>query len=101
MWPARPDFFTMFPLETFEFETLLRWWFIPGPALKGGDNEEGEHCLGHVIVVERVPLPDPLLDDGIIEIAVLVDDELAVALLLSHLGGVRTPEELSLEELQL
>ena len=49
--------------------------------------------------MKGVPFPDALLHDGIVQVAVLVDDELAVALVLSHLGGVGAAEELALEEL--
>jgi len=49
--------------------------------------------------VEVVPLPGPLLHDGVVEVAVLVDDELSLAGLLCHLGLVRTHEELPLEQL--
>jgi hypothetical protein len=34
---------------------------VPWPALEGGDDEEGEHGLQHVVVVEVVPLPQSLL----------------------------------------
>ncbi len=44
-----------------------------GPALEGGDDEEGEHGLGHVVVVEVVPLPLALLHDRVVEVVVLVD----------------------------
>ena len=49
--------------------------------------------------MEGVPLPHPLLDDGVVEVAVLVDDELALAGVLRHLGLVRAHEELALEQL--
>ena len=49
--------------------------------------------------MKGVPFPDALLHDGIVQVAVLVDDELAVALVLSHLGRVGAPEELAIEEL--
>jgi hypothetical protein len=34
---------------------------LPRPALEGGDDKEGEHGLQHVVIVEVVPLPQPLL----------------------------------------
>ena len=49
--------------------------------------------------MERISLPDPLLDDGVVEVAVLVDDELSLAGVLGHLWLVGTHEELALEQL--
>ena len=43
---------------------------VPGPALEGGDDEEGEHGLEHVVVVERVPVPLPLLYDRFVDVRV-------------------------------
>ena len=68
-----------------------------GPALEGAHDEEREHGLGHVVVVEGVALPDALLHDGVVEVAVLVHHELALALVLCHLGLVRAHEEFTLE----
>ncbi len=72
---------------------------LPWPTLKGGYHEQGQHGFGNVVVVEGVSLPHSLLDDGIVEISVLVDDKLTLTGLLSHLGRVRAHEELPLEEL--
>ena len=70
-----------------------------GPAFKGRHDEQREHGLGHVVVVEGVPIPDSLLHDRIVQVAILVHDELALALLLGHLGSVRAHEELAFEQL--
>jgi hypothetical protein len=34
---------------------------LPRPALEGGDDKEGEHGLQHIVIVEVVPFPQPLL----------------------------------------
>ena len=49
--------------------------------------------------MESVSLPNALLNDWIVEVAVFVDDEVALASFLSHLGLVSTHEELSFEQL--
>ena len=49
--------------------------------------------------MERISLPDPLLDDGVVEIAIFVDNKIALAGVLGHLGQVRAHEELALEQL--
>ena len=72
---------------------------LPRPSFKSGDNEEREHRFGHIIIVEGVPFPDPLLHDGVAEVPILVADELALASVFSHLGPVRAHEELALEQL--
>ena len=78
----------------------MKWQLnSPWPPLEGRHDEEREHGLGDVVVVEGVPVPDPLLHDRVVEVAVLVDDELALALGLRHLARVRAHEELALEEL--
>ena len=50
---------------------------LPRPALKRGHDKEGEHRLCHVVVVEGVPLPRAVLHDRIVQVAVLVNHELA------------------------
>ena len=49
--------------------------------------------------MEGVPLPHPLFHDRVVEVAVLVNDELALARVLRHLGDVGAHEELALEQL--
>lgn len=69
------------------------------PAFKGRDDKQGEHGLGHVVIVKGVALPDPLLDNRVVEITVLVDDKLALTGVFSHLRLVSAHEELALEQL--
>ena len=49
--------------------------------------------------MEWVPLPGSLLDNGIVEVTVLVDNVVTLAGFLGHLGLVGAHEELSLEQL--
>ena len=49
--------------------------------------------------MKGVSLPHALLDDGVVEIAIFVYNELALARVLRHLGQVRAHEELAFEEL--
>ena len=71
----------------------------PWPALKGADDEEREHALEDVVKVPGVALPHPLLDDGVVDVVVGVDDVVALALLLHNLAAVGAHEELPLEHL--
>ena len=70
-----------------------------GPTFKRRHDEQGQHGLGHVVVVEGVPFPNALLDDRVAQVAVLVDDELTLALILGRLGLVRAHEEFALKQL--
>ena len=49
----------------------------PGPALKGGNGEEGEHGLADIIKVELVLLPGALLHLWVAEVPILVVNEVA------------------------
>ena len=43
---------------------------LPRPALKGADDEEREHGMEDVVVMEGGPLPGPLLHHRQIDVAV-------------------------------
>jgi hypothetical protein len=48
---------------------------LPGPALECGYDEEREHGLEYVVVVEGVPIPHPLLDDRLVDVRVPDNEE--------------------------
>ena len=52
-----------------------------------------------VVVVERISLPNPLLDNRLVDITILVSDEFSLAGLIDIHAEVRAHEELALEEL--
>ena len=52
-----------------------------------------------IVVVELAPLPDPLLHDGLVDVAVLVGDKLSLTRLVVVHGQVCAHEELALEQL--
>lgn len=52
---------------------------LPWPSLKGADGEECQHCFSHIVEMEGMLLPDPLLDVWPCDITILVHDELPPA----------------------
>lgn len=79
-------------------------WFAYSlwPPLKGGDSEEGHHSCQNIVEVELAVLPAAGLDDGVVDLPVLVRDvvtpekggkELTVGVshLPSHLTHQRLP----------
>jgi hypothetical protein len=49
---------------------VMRESILPGPALECGYDKEREHGLQHIVVVERVPVPHPLLYYGLVDVCV-------------------------------
>lgn len=51
-------------------------WFAYSlwPPLKGGDSEEGHHSCQNIVEVELAVLPAAGLDDGVVDLPVLVRD---------------------------
>ena len=76
-----------------------RYLILPGPSLEGRHDEEREHGVENVVVVELAALPQPLLHDGLVDVPVLVGDELALARVVVVHAQVRADEELPLEQL--
>ena len=72
---------------------------LPGPTLESGDHKESEHSVHDVVIMKLAPLPDPLLDQGLVDVPVLVGDELALASLIVVHAQVGADEELPLEQL--
>jgi hypothetical protein len=45
---------------------------LPWPALECGDHEESKHGFQHIVVMERVPVPLPLLYDRLVDVRIPV-----------------------------
>ena len=69
---------------------------LPRPTLEGGGDEQGEHSLHHVVIVEVSPDPLPLLLDRVVDVVIFVGEEIALAFIRCHLGEIRASEEFSL-----
>ena len=74
---------------------------IPWPAFKGGDDEQREHTLDDVVIVEVVSDPFSILDSRLVDIILDEGDELSLALRLGHLGRVVAGEEFALNKFSL
>ena len=72
---------------------------LPGPALKGGHNEEGEHRVENIIIVEGTSLPESLLQDWFVDVSVSECDVFSLTGLVVVHAEVGADEELPLEQL--
>ena len=72
---------------------------LPRPALEGGGNEQGEHSLHHVVVMEVSSDPFSFLLDRVVDVVIFVGEVIALAFVSRHLGEICASEEFSLEQL--
>ena len=78
---------------------LWRSVHLPRPTFEGGDDKESEHGVEDVVIVEGTPLPEPLLKDWLVDVAVSEWDVFPLAGLVVVHAQVGADEELPFEKL--